>query len=197
MYKHFCSLAIIYGFFSSFCFVLLLFFFGVFFFGWYNSSWTKYWEDCMFQTQKKIGLLAIINSFFWSFCCYCTDKNMLFTNKTVRRIMWEESRKSRLARSARAQWFMFFLASFWFSGLYKSSWTRHITIVTNTTTYTDKLCDSPTKYWEECKNTQNSACSQSSIAFSRVSGFLVGMKNMFSTQKYKNFGSLAPFARSD
>ena len=112
---------------------------------------------------------------------------------------WEEScfrgKSTKIsARSLRSRAMIYgFFASFWFSGLYKSSWTRHITSVTNTNTRTctDKLCDSPTKYWEECKNTQNSARSQSSIAFSRVSGFLVGMKNTFSTQKYKNFGSLA------
>ena len=147
--------------------------------GRYTSSWTIYWEDCMFQTQKQISLLAIINNFFWSFCRYCTDKYMLFTNKTVRRIMFPRQKYENFGSlRSRAMIYVFF-ASFWFSSLYKSSWTRHITNVTNKRTCTDKLCDSPTKYWEECKNTQNSARSQSSIAFSRVSGFLVGMKNNY------------------
>ena len=75
-----------------------------------------------FRRKKKIGLLAIINSFFWSFCCYCTDKNMLFTNKTVRRIMFPRQNYETfgsLAPLARND--LCFFVSFWFSGLYKSS----------------------------------------------------------------------------
>ena len=85
---------------------------------------------------------------------------MLFTSKTVRRIMFPRQKYENfgsLAPLARND--LFFFASFWFSGLYKSLCTRPITS-------TDKLCDSPTKYCEECKNTQNSARLQK-IAFSR------------------------------
>ena len=76
-----------------------------------------------------------------------------------------------------------FFSSFWnVSGRYKSSWIRpYITSVTNKRTHcTDKLCDSPTKYWEESHvldtHKNKMACSQSCIAFSQVSGFLVGIK---------------------
>ena len=83
-----------------------------------NSSWTRTYHECyehkdiyqqnnkknrMFQTQKyKIFFsLAIIYSIFLSFCCFCTDKNMLFTNITMRRIacFLRESTKN----SARSQ----------------------------------------------------------------------------------------------
>ena len=75
--------------------------------------------------RKKISLLAIINSFFWSFCCYCTYKNMLFTNKTVRRIMFPRQKFENFGSLAPLVRNDVFFASFWFSGLYKSSWTRH------------------------------------------------------------------------
>ena len=56
-----------------------------------------------FQTQKyKIFfLLAIILSIFLSFCCYCTDKNMLITNITMRRIACFRRKSTKM--SARSQ----------------------------------------------------------------------------------------------
>ena len=70
-----------------------------------KSSWTRTYHECyehkdiyqqnnkknrMFQSRtqkyKLFFSLAIIYNIFLSFCCYCTDKNMLFTNITMRRI---------------------------------------------------------------------------------------------------------------
>ena len=68
--------------------------------------------------------------------------------------------------------------------------------VTNIRTHcTDKLCDSPTKYWEESHVSDTHkklACSQSLIAFSRVSGRYV---KHFSDAKVQQFW-LALSARS-
>ena len=79
----------------------------------------------MFQTQKSkmFFSLAIIYSIFLSFCCYCTDKNMLFTNITMRRIACF-LRESTNNFSSLAIIYGFFL-SFWFSGRYNSPRTKY------------------------------------------------------------------------
>ena len=46
-----------------------------------------------FRRKNIFWSLANIYSFFLSFCCYCTDKNMIFTNK-----QWEESHVSDVTR---------------------------------------------------------------------------------------------------
>ena len=96
---------------------------------------------------------------------------------------------------------MGFFSSFWnVSGRYKSSWIRsYITSVTNKRTHcTDKLCDSPTQYWEESHVSDThtkwlARKSQSFIAFSRVSGRYV---KHFSDAKVQIFW-LAPLRSLD
>ena len=81
-------------------------------------------KNRMFQTQKyKIFFsLAIIYSIFLSFCCYCTDKNMLFTNITMRRIACFLRESTTIsARSLRLLAIIYgYFLSFSFSGRYNS-----------------------------------------------------------------------------
>ena len=74
----------------------------------------------MFQTQKYniFFSLAIIYSIIFSFCYYCTDQNMLFTNITMRRIacfLRESTKISARSLHSIAKIYGFFL-SFLFSG---------------------------------------------------------------------------------
>ena len=210
-----------------------------------------------FRRKNIFRSLAIMYSFFLSFCCYCTDQNMLFTNKTMRRIacfrrnakvqifwlacnnlwvfleflllffgrnnsswtkiltkicylptkQWEESCfrgkstkvSARLLRS-RAMIYGFF-ASFWFSGVYKSSWTRHITSVTITRTCTDTLCASPTNNIEKNAKIHKIRLAHNHLYSSFSSFWFSGRYEKYvfdaKVQKFRLARSLAPFARSD
>ena len=186
------SLAIIYVFFSSFCFS-----------GRNKSSWTKPYHECyehkdiIYCTDKPCDL----STEYWGES-YVSDPKIpqisarsqysffisfWFSGRLKKTYTFlTQSRKSAKI-SARSLCSLItingFFSSFWnVSGRYKSSWIRpYITSVTNKRTHcTDKLCDSPTKYWEESHvsdtHKNKMACSQSCIAFSQVSGFLVGIK---------------------
>ena len=79
----------------------------------------------MFQTQKKkIGLLAIINSFFWEFLLLLyRQKYAIYQQNSEKNHVSEALKSTKIsARSLRSRAMIYvFFASFWFSGLYKSS----------------------------------------------------------------------------
>ena len=138
----------------------------------------------MFQTPKyhKFWLARNQYSFFMSFWFSGRYK------KNIHICFWRKSAKFRLARSALSQPLMGFSRV---SGKFLVGINRHeqnhkiITSVTNIRTHcTDKLCDSPTKYWEEShvSDTQKKwLASNHFIAFSRVSGRYV--KHFFFRRK--------------
>ena len=100
--QQFGSLAINYGFFSIFFFFFFFFFFGSLLLVMNKILRRLHVSDAKIQ-QQKFGLLSIINSFFLSFCCYCTNKNMLFTNKTVRRIACFRRKSTKISARSLAQ----------------------------------------------------------------------------------------------
>ena len=203
------SLAIIYVFFSSFCFS-----------GRNKSSWTKPYHECyehkdiIYCTDKPCDL----STEYWGES-YVSDPKIpqisarsqysffisfWFSGRLKKTYTFlTQSRKSAKI-SARSLCSLItingFFSSFWnVSGRYKSSWIRpYITSVTNKRTHcTDKLCDSPTQYWEESHVSDThtkwlARKSQSFIAFSRVSGRYV---KHFSDAKVQIFW-LALSARS-
>ena len=144
-------------------------------------------ENRMFQTQN-VPISIIGNrsqySFFISFW-FSGRLKKTYTFLTQSRKSAKISARSLCSLNG-------FFSSFWnVSGRYKSSWIRpYITSVTNKRTHcTDKLCDSPTKYWEESHvsdtHRNKMACSQPCIAFSQVSGFLVGIKKTYNVSDAK------------
>ena len=78
------------------------------------------------KKKKKIFSLAIIYSIFLSFCCYCTDKNMLSTNIMGRITCFLRESTKLSARSLRSLAIIYgFFFSFWFSGRYNSPRTKY------------------------------------------------------------------------
>ena len=207
------SLAISYVFFSSFCFS-----------GRNKSSWTKPYHECyehkdiIYCTDKPCDL----STEYWGES-YVSDPKIpqisarsqysffisfWFTRSVIKTYTFLTQSRKSAKTSARSLCSLITIngifSSFWnVSGRYKSSWIRsYITSVTNKRTHcTDKLCDSPTKYWEESHvsdtHTKNGLLA---IMYSFFSSFWFSGRYkktyMFLTQKCKNFGSLALLAHN-